>query len=152
MRAVVAIGFFIALATGMSAQRAQAPAPVPSSLGAARTVRCTFQKYAATRWIEGTPETVMGTDELVFDIDVINVKARTARVVAGTASVLVSASISQTGLNIIEQTPIGNFILTTVFTGGQDGARFRAVHSRHLGDPADLPAVSQYFGGCEIVG
>jgi hypothetical protein len=151
MRTVVVIGLFIGVSAGMQAQRAQAPAPAPSSLAAAKTVRCTFPKYAATRWIEGTPETVMGTDQFAFEIDAINLKARTARVVAGTASVLVSASTSQTGLNIIEQTPIGNFILTTVFTGGRDGASFRAVHSRHLGDPADLPAVSQYFGSCEIV-
>jgi hypothetical protein len=151
MRAAISFVLCLTSIVVTSAQQKPTTAPAPTTLAAARTVRCTFPKYAATRWIDGTPETVMGTDQLTFDIDAINLKARTARVVAGSAAVLVSASLSQTGLNIIEQTPIGNFILTTVFTGGRDGIVFRAVHSRHLGDPTDLPSPSQYVGSCEIL-
>jgi hypothetical protein len=151
MRAAISLVMCLTSLAVTSAQQKPTTSPVPTTLAAARTVRCTFPKYAGTRWIDGTPETVMGTDELTFDIDAINVKARTARIVAGTAAVLVSASMSQTGLNVIEQTPIGNFILTTVFTGGREGGTFRAVHSRHLGDPTDFPSPSQYFGSCEIL-
>ena len=153
MRAAAAIVIVTTMSAGLVAQQKPAPAPAPpaTTLAAAKTVRCSFPKYAATRWIDGTPETILGADELSFDIDAINLKTRTARIVAGRANVLVSASLSTTGLNIIEQTPIGNFILTTVFNGGQDGTAFRAVHSRHLGDPVELPAPSQYFGSCQIV-
>lgn len=138
-----------------------APAPTPSttaqaaapgvSLSAARTLKCLFPAYAATRWIDGTPETVTGKDELTFEIDSINLKSRTARIAGARGSTLVSAFVTQTGLNVIEQTPIGNFILTSVFTGGRDGNVLRAVHSRHLGDVAELATPSQYFGTCEIL-
>ncbi len=148
---------FVLAVMAVAAAGAQTPEPnqtpaVPGiSLSAARTLRCVFPSYAATRWIDGTPETVMGADDLRFDIDTINLKARTARVVASRASALVSAFATGTGLVVIEQTPAGNFILTTVFSGGRDGNQLRAVHSRHLGDPAELPTPSQYFGSCEVV-
>jgi hypothetical protein len=105
----------------------------------------------ATRWIDGTPETVPGKDELTFEIDTINLKARSARILGARGSTLVSAFVTQTGLNVIEQTPIGNFIITTAFIGGRNGNTLRAVHSRHLGDVAELPTPSQYFGTCEIL-
>ena len=69
----------------LTAQQKPAPAPPAISLAAARTVRCLFPKYAATRWIDGTPETVTGKDELSFEIDTINLKTRTARIIAGRA-------------------------------------------------------------------
>jgi hypothetical protein len=165
MRAVpVLVLMLVVLTSGAAwAQSGRgAPAPPPSttpaqaetpaiSLSAARALRCVFPNYVATRWIEGTPETVNGKDELTFEIDTINLKARTARIVGARGSTLVSAFITQTGLNVIEQTPIGNFILTSAFIGGRDGNALRAVHSRHLGDVAELPTPSQYFGTCEIL-
>jgi hypothetical protein len=146
-------------AWAQSGQGAPVPAPSTASQGAApgialsaaRTLKCLFPAYAATRWIDGTPETVTGKDELTFEIDTINLKARTARVAGARGSTLVSAFVTQTGLNVIEQTPIGNFILTSVFTGGREGNVLRAVHSRHLGDVAELATPSQYFGTCEIL-
>ena len=127
------------------------PAQATIALSAAQAIRCVFPVYVATRWVEGAPEPVNGTDELTFEILAINLKARTARVSASRGSALVSAFVTDTGMNVIEQTPLGNFILTTVFTGGREGNRLRAVHSRHLGDVAELPTPSQYFGTCEIL-
>jgi hypothetical protein len=126
-------------------------AEIPIVLSAAQAIRCVFPVYVATRWIEGVPEPVNGTDELTFEIQTINLKARTARVSASRGSALVSAFVTETGMNVIEQTPLGNFILTTIFSGGREGNRLRAVHSRHLGDVAELPTPSQYFGTCEIL-
>jgi hypothetical protein len=163
---LLSLAFVLMLASSVPGEMPQAaaeslpqaaPAPSPKTpaapsiaLSAAVTLRCTFPNYAATRWIDGTPETVTGTDELAFDIDAINLRARTATIVALRGTALVSAFVTSTGLNVIEQTPGGNFILTSVFNGGREGNRLRAVHARHLGDANDLPAVSQYFGTCEI--
>jgi hypothetical protein len=154
MRIVLSVVLALMVGAPARAQVPQAPsAPAAPgiALTAAKTVRCVFPSYAATRWIDGTPETVMGSDDLRFEIDTINLKARTARVVASRASALVSVFVTGTGLVVIEQTPAGNFILTSVFSGGRDGSKLRAVHSRHLGDAAELPTPSQYFGSCEVV-
>jgi hypothetical protein len=151
MRAARLLVLLALAASAVPVVAQQAPAPPPDQLSLAKTVRCSFTKFAATRWVDGTPETVLGTDELNFEIDAINLKARTARVVAGRGAALVSAFVTATGLNIIEQTPGGNYILTSVFIGGREGGKFKAVHSRSLGDPTELPTPSQYAGLCEIV-
>lgn len=136
-----------------------APAPAPAqaaepqiALTRAGRLHCSFTAYAATRFVEGAaPETVTGTDTLEFDLDTFDVKQHTARLVGSTASVRVTAFWTDVGLNVIEQTPIGNFILTTVFEAGRTGNRLLAVHSRHIGDITAPPSPSQYFGSCEIV-
>jgi hypothetical protein len=62
----------------------------------------------------------------------------------------VSLLSSQVGITVIEQTLIGNVNMTTVFAaGGHDDTRL-AVHSRHFGDPTELPSVSQAYGTCVV--
>ena len=94
MRAVPVLVLMLVLqpsgaAWAQSAQGAPAPTPTGTptqagtpaiSLSAARTLRCLFPNYVATRWIEGTPETVNGKDELTFEIER---RKRAARAAAG---------------------------------------------------------------------
>ena len=68
-----------------------------------------------------------------------------------TATGPVTAMLSATGLNVIEQTGYGNFILTTIFVAGGEGRVYLAAHSRHLGDLKTVPSVSQHFGTCQPV-
>jgi hypothetical protein len=139
----------VAMASLPVAARQAAPGP-PAPLSAAKALRCTFTLYVATHWADGEPETVAGDDQFSFSIEAIDSQARRARVVGENASASASAFVTDTGLNVIEQTPIGNFILTTVFASGRIGDRFMAVHSRHLGDLSAPPGPSQYFGSCEV--
>lgn len=147
--------FAVLFAVMMSApagalQRQPPPAPNPLSLIPA--FRCTFPRYASTEWLAGEPVSASGADkELSFRIIDVNTRRNSARVAGTVGSVEATAMLSETGLNVIEQTGLGNFILTTIFrVGGQDRV-FLAVHSRHLGDPVAAPSVSQYVGTCEPV-
>jgi hypothetical protein len=156
--AVIALFVVVAAASGQAAaQQAPPPAPLPGQAAAGspfatvKALRCTFTLYVAARWENGEPQAVAGDDQFLFTIEAIDVAARRARVVGATASASVSAFVTGTGLNVIEQTPIGNFILTTVFANGRAGERFVAVHSRHLGDVSAPPGPSQYYGSCELV-
>ena len=158
MRTAVIVMFIVAVASlGEAAQQAPAPpagqgqAPSGSPFAGAKALRCAFTLYVAAHWENGEPEAVAGDDQFTFTIEAIDVAARRARVVGTTASASVSAFVTGTGLNVIEQTPIGNFILTTVFANGRAGERFVAVHSRHLGDVSAPPGPSQYYGSCELV-
>lgn len=133
-------------ATPLVAQNRNAPV---NPLQSIRAFNCSFPTFGVGRW-EGMAATVIaGEDTFSFRIDNINLRRAVARVVAA-ASVDVTARLTDTGLNMIEQTPGGNFILTTIFTGGASADKFHAVHSRHLGDLTTPPSASQFYGTCEV--
>jgi hypothetical protein len=152
MRAGIITVILAALAVApASAQQADRAAAASTPLSSVQALRCTFTLYVAAHWVDGEPEAVAGDDQFSFSIETIDRAARRARIVAATASTAATAFFSDTGLNVIEQTPLGNFILTTVFASGRTGDRFMAVHSRHLGDLSAPPSPSQYFGSCEVI-
>ena len=93
------------------------------------------------QWTDKGPASTAGQDAFTFDVNAINLKRGAARIVgAGGATAEATAILSETGLNVIEQTPIGNFILTTIFIGGASADKYFAVHSRHLGDLTTPPS------------
>jgi hypothetical protein len=141
----------VALSSAVGVAAAQQAPSTGSPFAAAQALRCTFTLYVAAHWENGEPQAVAGDDQFSFSIEEIDVAGRRARVVGAAGAANVSAFVTGTGLNVIEQTPIGNFILTTVFASGRAGERFVAVHSRHLGDVAAPPGPSQYYGSCEVV-
>lgn len=148
MRVVLTVLLALVASASTVAQRQNAPA---NPLASARAFQCTFSNYAvATAWDGATAQVTSGADNFGYRVADINLRRNGARVVSDTASVPVSAILSQTGLNIIEQTPIGNFILTTIFIAGGTADKYVAVHSRHLGDLSTLPSVSQFYGTCEV--
>lgn len=127
------------------------PQPPPNPLSLVDTFRCTFPRFVATEWpASGPPVTREGADEnFTFFITDVNTRRSTARIVGTGGTVPVSAMIGETGLNVVEQTGLGNFILTTIFRAGGTDKVYLAAHSRHLGDPKTVPSVSQHFGTCE---
>lgn len=150
MRIVLAaaMAILVALPISASAQRRGAPT---GPFAKAQAFQCVFTNYGAVAWNGTTARVVTGDDNFQFRIENFDYRRATATVVGATAKVPVSATFAETGLNIIEQTPIGNFILTTIFTAGGASDKYVAVHSRHLGDPTTPPSVSQYYGTCEVV-
>jgi hypothetical protein len=149
LRAVVfAIAAAVLLATPVRAQRR--PAEPANPLASVQAFRCTFTQYAVARWDGDVPTMLTGDDTFRLGVTAVDLRRSRARIVAESATVEASAILTPTGLNVIEQTPGGNFILTTIFTATRSPDTYYAVHARHLGDPAAPPSASQYHGTCEV--
>lgn len=147
--AAMATTVMVVMVVGASSAGAQRVRPPASPFATAKSFTCSFPVFAAARWGTTPPETVSGTQEFTFRVEAIDYKKGQARIVAS-ATVPVTVRLAETGLNVIEQTPIGNFILTTIFTAGGEGRTYRAVHSRHLGELTEAPRTSQSYGTCEL--
>jgi hypothetical protein len=128
-----------------------AQAPQPNPLASSTAFNCTFVRYGVARWDAETPTVLTGEDSFTLGIAALDTRRNRANIVGTTATVPASAVLTPLGLNVIEQTPGGNFILTTIFTATQSADTFYAVHARHLGDVAAPPSASQSYGTCEAV-
>ncbi len=134
-----------------TSQQGSQPAAVRSPLFNAKHLSCSFPVYAAPIWKEDAAQVVSKAQDFTFDIDQIDTKKNSARIVAtGGATAHASTVVTPTGVNIIEATPIGNLNVTTVFMAGGPAGKFFAVHSRHLGDVSAAPSPSQSYGTCSI--
>ncbi len=145
----------LALAALVSLAGVQKPAPAPQPTGpfaAGKDLLCSFPVFGTASWNSAPPVVVDGKQDMKFGIGAIDYKKKSA-VIVGTSSarVLVTAALTSTGLTVIEETPIGNFNITTVFAGGAHNDTFFAVHSRHLGDISAPPTASQSYGTCTFV-
>lgn len=132
----------------VAAQRRPAPTGPFAKISA---LQCSFTNFGAAAWTGNSARVVTGDDNVQFRIEEFDYRRGVASIAGATAKVPVSATLAETGLNIIEQTPIGNFILTTIFVAGGTDDKYVAVHSRHLGDVTTPPSASQYYGTCEVV-
>ena len=141
---VLALG----LSVGVAAQK---PAAVKGPLATAVSLKCTFSSFVATEWKDGVPQSVTNPQDFSFQIEMINLKKKTARIVFGTAAAEASAFLTSTGLTVIETTPLGNFLMTTVFSFGAQGSTMQAVHSRHLGDVQAPGTAFQHYGTCDVI-
>jgi hypothetical protein len=146
-RAAVLTLALAAAAAPLAAQRKTDPG---GPFASAKSLSCTFPTYATADVTKPNPQVTTNTQQFAFRIDAIDYRKRNAQIVGEGGTSLAAIVLTQTGLNVIEQTPLGNFTLTTVFTAGGDGQRFPAVHSRHLGDLKDAPRTSQSYGSCEL--
>jgi hypothetical protein len=139
----------VLVASSVQANPQKAP---PNPLASAKTLKCSFTLYAAVRWDTKPPQVLSNSQEFTFQIDAIDQKKKRARIIGSSGATGEAAiALTQTGLNVIETTPAGNLNMTTVFLGDGQGPSFRAAHSRHLGDDAGPPRVSQNYGSCEVV-
>jgi hypothetical protein len=134
-----------AAATG-SALRAQKPSGPFASVTA---LRCSFPVYATAVWTQPVPDVSSARQDFTFQIEAIDLKKKNAEIVGAGGSALAAVVLTETGLSVIEQTPIGNLNITTVFAAGGTGSTFLAVHSRHLGDVSGPPHASQSYGTCQ---
>ncbi len=139
------LGFYAMAAVYLAHAQGSAPQP---SIGTIKAFACSFPVYASASWTT-PPQVTSQTQDFTFRIDTIDPKKRQARVVGTGGSALASLLTTPVGVTVIEQTPLGNVNMTTVFAAGQQGRTFLAVHSRHIGDPAAPPTVSQNYGTCE---
>jgi|SRR5690606_28791748 len=125
----------------LSAQRADNP------FASVEAFSCSFPVFSVARWENGEPALRTGSDDFAFRIEDIDLRRRRAVFVA-TGSVPVTATATPTSVNFIEQTPDGNFVLTTIFASTVSADTHYAVHARHLGDPGGAPSASQFHGTC----
>ena len=149
---VVAVAALVAClaGTGETVAAQKAPPAPPSPFAAIQTLKCSFSSYAVNGWRDLKPTPVTASEDFSFQISVVNAKKGRARIVGATGTIEASLVTSSTGLNVIEQTPAGNFTLTTVFAAGGQNGKFLAVHARHV-DLAAAPSPSQHYGSCEEV-
>lgn len=139
----------VLLAVPVLAQQSAPPRPPANPLAAVTAFQCTFVRFSAARWDQDAPDILTGEDNFSLGVTGIDLRRSRARVVSATATVDVSARLAPTGLNVIEQTPSGNFVLTTIFSVALSADTYYAVHSRHLGDLTTPPSASQYHGTCK---
>jgi hypothetical protein len=138
----------LALSVPALAQKKAAP---QGPFDAARGFKCAFPVYDTARWTGTKPEIFTGDQTFAFQVDSFDFKKGRARIASDSGSTLASMILTQTGLNVIEQTPIGNFNLTTIFVAGGTDTTYLAVNSRHNGDVSAAPKISQNYGTCELV-
>lgn len=148
LRTLTLIVAVVLSATPAFAQRK--PAEPPNPLAGFRAFDCTFTRYGVARWEGEAPTIITGEDTFQLGITNVDIRRSRARIVAAAVTVEASAMLTPTGLNVIEQTPGGNFILTTIFTVARSADTYYAVHARHLGDLTTPPSASQYYGTCEV--
>jgi hypothetical protein len=149
LRIVTLVVTVVLFAVPALAQRR--PAEPANPLSSIRAFECTFTHYGVARWDGEAPTVLTGEDTFRLGIANVDLRRSRARIVAAAVTVEASAMLTPTGLNVIEQTPGGNFILTTIFTVARAADTYYAVHARHLGDLTTPPSASQYYGTCEVV-
>jgi len=142
----------VLVAVPVLAQQPAPQKPPANPLAAVTAFQCAFVRFSVARWDEDVPEILTGEDNFSLGVTGIDLRRSRARVVSATATVDVSARLAPTGLNIIEQTPAGNFVVTTIFSVAKSADTYYAVHSRHLGDLTTPPSASQYYGTCQVGG
>lgn len=142
--------FAVVVLSAAPALAQRRPAEPASVLSAVQAYNCTFTRYGVARWDGEAPTVLTGEDTFLLGITNVDTRRSRARIVAGAVTVEASATLTPTGLNVIEQTPGGNFVLTTIFTVARSADTFYAVHARHLGDLTTPPSASQYYGTCEV--
>lgn len=146
MKLQIAAVLVLSMAVSAGAQKNK---PAPGPLSALTSLKCAFPVFATPRLAVTPPDIVSGTQEFSFAVDSFDYKKNRARIV-GSGAALVTMMVTPTAMHIIEQTPVGNMNVTTVFLSGATGKTFGAVHSRHLRDATDGTAPSQAYGTCDV--
>ena len=148
LRHVLLVLAFVVGITGSVTASLRAQREPANPLARVEAWECTFRTYGVGQWAGEELTVLTGSDDLTFRVEDIDLRRGAARVVAA-ATIEVTARLTPTGLNLIEQTPGGNFILTTIFASTVATDTYHAAHARHLGDPDTPPSASQFHGTCE---
>jgi hypothetical protein len=116
----------------------------------AKSLRCVFTQGAQVDWSDGTCKTgdVHMSGPYVFDS--IDHKEKKARAVGNQGAGDVVLVSTPTSLTFIEESAIGNIIVTTVFPVYKKGtSEFICVQSRHMNLLGNV-LVSQLHGTCQL--
>jgi hypothetical protein len=148
----VALVCVLVLAPAVRAQRGQQqPPPAPTSpMASILSLQCTYTTYADALWTGGAVKVEIKPQTFTFQIAAIDAKRGSARIVGNAGAAEATSVLTPTGLTILERTPLGNFNVTTVFTGGAQAGKYISVHSRHIGSLDATPEVTQNYGTCEV--
>jgi hypothetical protein len=133
-----------------AAAGARQAAPGKPAFATGQTLSCHFPTFSVGGYQGATPNAVTSTEDFSFQIAIVNLKRGRARIIGTNGADEATLVSTPVGLNVIEQTAIGNFMLTTVFTSTGPDGRYLAVHSRHIGDPSAVPSPSQHYGSCAL--
>jgi hypothetical protein len=135
----------------VSALPAQATDPL-EVLITTRSLKCTFPVGRVAEWDKGSPAVASSSLDNPLHFDSLDPRAGTGRFIGNAGSTDVRLFVTVAGLGIVETTPLGGFIVTTVFAHYVDRSTdFIAVHSRHIPGLGALspPIPSQYHGTCK---
>lgn len=128
-------------------------AAIESRLFSAMSISCewgsgTFAQYRGILGVDRGPSLDRDNTLTPLQFTDIDLARRTANLHGTSVGVLRTGS----GLTFIEQTPIGNWVVTTVFaTLFNETGKYVAVTSRHIADIAGAPPMpSQYHGRCVV--
>ena len=103
----------LVVAAGLAAQ-SQAPADPPNPLATVKALKCRFPSASSAVWKAGEPQVQTRTQELQFDINVIDVQDGTAEYQGTAGRAFVTAVLSGWSLYFVENS-IGQLNVTTVF-------------------------------------
>ena len=142
--------FALLLTCGTAASSAGDPM---SRLHGARSMRCTFTSNVDTLVKSGHRSVEQHNDKAVAVYDNINIDKGTARIVAnsGAADIVVWAERISGSLWMLERTPSGNEVVTTVFPMYAEGTdEFVILEARHSMVGQTVLA-EDTFGTCKIL-
>ena len=150
----------VAVVLGGAAGMREVHAQTAPSLGAIRSLWCSFPVSVSATWESGAPRPDVKRDAIFsFKIDEINLQEGSARFVAAAAGTSpeedVVAQWSGSSLHFIDIQP-DSLTVTTVFDKSSRAKKLWAVHTRtayvQFALPNDLsePSVSHLYGECEI--
>lgn len=127
-----------------------------SNLIAAKSIKCVVGDGITTTFDDVKPNTEHPSkfsndrERSIVYFDSIDYAAQTARLIANNGAADVVAILNRSGVHFVEQTAVGNIILTTIFPIKR-GDGFVVVTSRHIGNLIGNDLIlSQFYGTCNI--
>ena len=146
---IVAVSLALTITGAAAAQQDTPDEDALRAMMSARSFRCSFPQYSTVDWDRDEPQLRTGSeDDFVVQIDGIDYRTQTARVIGNVGADELMAVAGATSVSFTEQTPSGAVHLTSIYAWRDSMGRFKAVYSRHTAIFGPTP--SQYFGYCEV--
>jgi hypothetical protein len=146
------LSMFDAAPAGAPSVAAQA---IAEKLSAARVVNCTFTTMASGTWNGGVAVAETKASHFSLGFDEIDADQGTARVIGAFGPSDIIVRLSAGTLHFVQAFREGPLYATTIFPQESQGAKLKAVHTRHEYTEVRLPGFTsrpeQYYGDCEIV-
>ncbi len=126
-------------------------------LGSVTNLKCSFPSSASATWENGEPQVAVKKAAGAFTLSIIDIDSQdgTAEVIGLGAPSHVTVKLAGANLHFLDIRLTGALAITTVFSEESHDGRLKAVHSRSdyvgsLFPGSGPPAVSQYYGDCEV--
>jgi hypothetical protein len=152
MKTRILLALLLLLTCGMVAVGSAADSPA-SRLRSARSLRCAFTSSVST-WVKNGHRSIEQTNDKGSAVyDNINVAKGTARIVANWSGDIAVWLDAQGDLWMLERTPSGNEVITTVFPMYAEGTdEFVVLESRHsLAISGQTVLGETAFGTCAML-